>query len=84
MRAPPFQDTWNVTLGGRAQDLRRPKICARGGVHDRSFQTDHSRQTCLESWLFCTDRFSTGQKKASAEPRLFDARFELLFVFGKR
>jgi hypothetical protein len=30
MRAPPFQDTWNVTLGGSAQDLRGEKISARG------------------------------------------------------
>ena len=32
MRAPPFQDTWNVTLGGSAQDLRGEKISARGAA----------------------------------------------------
>ena len=37
MRAPPFQVTWNVSLGGRAQDLRGAKFCARDG-----FQTDRS------------------------------------------
>ena len=37
MRAPPFQETWNVTLGGRAQDLRGAKFCARD-----EFQTDRS------------------------------------------
>jgi hypothetical protein len=37
MRAPPFQDTWNVTLGGSAQDLRGEKISARGcDLTDRS------------------------------------------------
>jgi hypothetical protein len=41
MRAPPFQDTWNVTLGGSAQDLRGEKISARG-VDLRPFQTDRS------------------------------------------
>jgi len=37
MRAPPFQVTWNVSLGGRAQDLRAAKISARGcDLTDRS------------------------------------------------
>ena len=32
MRAPPFQVTWNVSLGGRAQDLRATKISARAAA----------------------------------------------------
>ena len=42
MRAPPFPVTWNVSLGGRAQDLRAAKNSARGVRPDRPFQTDRS------------------------------------------
>ena len=45
MRAPPFQDTWNVTLGGSAQDLRGEKISAKGcDLTDRSSKRLPERQ----------------------------------------
>ena len=45
MRAPPFQVTWNVSLGGRAQDLRAAKISAKGcDLTDRSSKRLPERQ----------------------------------------
>ena len=44
MRAPPFQDTWNVTLGGSAQDLRGEKISARAACYtERSTYPDNDQ-----------------------------------------
>ena len=45
MRAPPFQETWNVTLGGSAQVLRGEKISARASpLTDRSSMRLPKRQ----------------------------------------
>jgi len=58
MRAPPFQETWNVTLGGRAQDLRGAKFCARD-----EFQIDRSSMRLPKRQA----------KKAPADARAFSA-----------
>jgi hypothetical protein len=73
MRAPPFQDTWNVTLGGSAQDLRGEKISARGvrpawalctvrSTYPQNDQGAHLSQKCEERER-CANLIGTGKKK---------------------
>jgi hypothetical protein len=89
MRAPPFQDTWNVTLGGSAQDLRGEKISARGcDLTDRSRPTvqlirimtrGHTSRKERRAREVCQLHWHR-QKKAPTVSRLFGFGCGLLFV----
>lgn len=94
MRAPPFQETWNVTLGGSAQDLRGEKISARAaGYTDRSKPTvqlirkktrGHTSRKVRRAREVCQS-FWHRQKKAPTVSRLFVFGCGLVFVaLGQR